>query len=317
MVGPNGEQVGIVRVEDALRLAAEADLDLVEVAPMARPPVAKLMDYGKFKYEAAMKAREARKNQSTRSSGDQAPPEIDPHERHKRATSGSLKRRQVTVRSCSASGESRPEPVSACSSASPRTLELGRESSQAGPPDMGCDRADQEESLPGRAAGKRDESGTGHQPARELLRVDLDTAFASDSRAEGYAPETRGADPEVQPPRCEPRVETVETTADADAETNAYPTPPERQTTEPHTIRPHMPEQDASGAKKRFLVTGSCKVLGACRSRHKFPRRPAKPAPSAGHPRVQDDLKKVQKLLVRDPIHPQVRYTEGVLTWHA
>ena len=63
LVGPNGEQVGIVRVEDALRLAAEADLDLVEVAPMARPPVAKLMDYGKYKYETAMKAREARKNQ--------------------------------------------------------------------------------------------------------------------------------------------------------------------------------------------------------------------------------------------------------------
>ncbi|MDF3046061.1 MAG: translation initiation factor [Ornithinibacter sp.] len=63
LVGPNGEQVGIVRVEDALRLAAEADLDLVEVAPMAKPPVAKLMDFGKYKYEAAMKAREARKNQ--------------------------------------------------------------------------------------------------------------------------------------------------------------------------------------------------------------------------------------------------------------
>ena len=53
MVGPAGEQVGIVRLEDALRLARESDLDLVEVAPMARPPVAKLMDYGKFKYEAA------------------------------------------------------------------------------------------------------------------------------------------------------------------------------------------------------------------------------------------------------------------------
>ncbi|NED98233.1 translation initiation factor IF-3 [Phytoactinopolyspora alkaliphila] len=64
LVGPNGEQVGIVRIEDALRLAAEAELDLVEVAPSARPPVAKLMDYGKFKYESAMKAREARRNQS-------------------------------------------------------------------------------------------------------------------------------------------------------------------------------------------------------------------------------------------------------------
>jgi len=64
LVGPNGEQVGIVRVEDALRLAQEADLDLVEVAPEARPPVCKLMDFGKFKYEADMKAREARRNQA-------------------------------------------------------------------------------------------------------------------------------------------------------------------------------------------------------------------------------------------------------------
>ncbi|MFP5345535.1 MAG: translation initiation factor IF-3 [Actinomycetes bacterium] len=64
LVGPNGEQVGIVRVEDALRLAQEADLDLVEVAPQAKPPVCKLMDFGKFKYEADMKAREARKNQA-------------------------------------------------------------------------------------------------------------------------------------------------------------------------------------------------------------------------------------------------------------
>jgi translation initiation factor IF-3 len=64
LVGPNGEQVGIVRIEDALRLAQEADLDLVEVAPTARPPVCKLMDYGKFKYENAQKARETRRNQT-------------------------------------------------------------------------------------------------------------------------------------------------------------------------------------------------------------------------------------------------------------
>lgn len=81
MVGPNGEQVGIVRVEDALRLAAEADLDLVEVAPMARPPVAKLMDYGKYKYEAAMKAREARKNQiNTVIKEIKLRPKIDDHD---------------------------------------------------------------------------------------------------------------------------------------------------------------------------------------------------------------------------------------------
>lgn len=63
LVGPAGEQIGVVRIEDALRMAQEADLDLVEVAPMSKPPVAKLMDFGKFKYEAAQKVREARKNQ--------------------------------------------------------------------------------------------------------------------------------------------------------------------------------------------------------------------------------------------------------------
>jgi len=63
LVGPEGEQVGIVSLERALQLAADVDLDLVEVAPMARPPVCKLMDFGKFKYESALKAREARRNQ--------------------------------------------------------------------------------------------------------------------------------------------------------------------------------------------------------------------------------------------------------------
>jgi translation initiation factor IF-3 len=63
LVGPESEQVGIVPLERALQLAADVDLDLVEVAPMARPPVCKLMDYGKFKYESALKAREARRNQ--------------------------------------------------------------------------------------------------------------------------------------------------------------------------------------------------------------------------------------------------------------
>jgi translation initiation factor IF-3 len=64
LVGPNGETVGIVPTNEALKLAGEADLDLVEVAPTARPPVCKLMDYGKFKYENAQKAREARRNQT-------------------------------------------------------------------------------------------------------------------------------------------------------------------------------------------------------------------------------------------------------------
>jgi translation initiation factor IF-3 len=62
-------------------LAQEADLDLVEVAPTARPPVAKLMDYGKFKYESALKARESRKNQAqTVIKEIKLRPKIDPHD---------------------------------------------------------------------------------------------------------------------------------------------------------------------------------------------------------------------------------------------
>jgi translation initiation factor IF-3 len=70
-----------VRIEDALRLAQEADLDLVEVAPTARPPVCKLMDFGKFKYETAQKAREARRNQAqTVIKEMKLRPKIDPHD---------------------------------------------------------------------------------------------------------------------------------------------------------------------------------------------------------------------------------------------
>jgi translation initiation factor IF-3 len=81
LVGPKGEQIGIVSVSEALKLAQEADLDLVEVAPTARPPVCKLMDYGKFKYESAVKARESRKNQTqTVVKEIKLRPKIDPHD---------------------------------------------------------------------------------------------------------------------------------------------------------------------------------------------------------------------------------------------
>lgn len=65
LIGPNGEQVGVIATMVALNLAKEANLDLVEVAPNAKPPVAKLIDYGKYKYNEKIKAREARRNQST------------------------------------------------------------------------------------------------------------------------------------------------------------------------------------------------------------------------------------------------------------
>ena len=64
LIGPDGSQVGIRSTADALTLARELDLDLVEVAAQANPPVCRIMDYGKFKYEEAQKAKESRKKTS-------------------------------------------------------------------------------------------------------------------------------------------------------------------------------------------------------------------------------------------------------------
>ncbi|WP_353622081.1 translation initiation factor IF-3 [Halocella sp. SP3-1] len=64
MISSEGEQVGILSRNDALRMAEEKELDLVEVAPQAKPPVCKVMDYGKYKYEQAKKAKKAKKNQN-------------------------------------------------------------------------------------------------------------------------------------------------------------------------------------------------------------------------------------------------------------
>ena len=63
LVGDDGEQLGIVALRDALAMAQERRVDLVEVSPTARPPVCRLMDYGKFKYEQAKRDRESRKKQ--------------------------------------------------------------------------------------------------------------------------------------------------------------------------------------------------------------------------------------------------------------
>jgi len=64
LIGPDGNQLGIKPVPEALKMARGLDLDLVEVAPMANPPVCRIMDYGKFRYEEAQKAKEARKKSS-------------------------------------------------------------------------------------------------------------------------------------------------------------------------------------------------------------------------------------------------------------
>jgi translation initiation factor IF-3 len=64
LIGPNGENLGVVPIEKALRIARDAELDLVEVAPNATPPVCRVMDFGKFLYEKTKKEREARKAQT-------------------------------------------------------------------------------------------------------------------------------------------------------------------------------------------------------------------------------------------------------------
>src|SRR5690606_35553251 len=63
VISDAGEQLGVLTIEEALAMAEERGLDLVEVAPMARPPVVKIMDYGKYKYEEAKAARAAKKKQ--------------------------------------------------------------------------------------------------------------------------------------------------------------------------------------------------------------------------------------------------------------
>lgn len=65
LIGENGEQLGIMSAREAMRIAEEAELDLVKIAPTAKPPVCKIIDYGKYRYEMSRKEKEARKKQKT------------------------------------------------------------------------------------------------------------------------------------------------------------------------------------------------------------------------------------------------------------
>lgn len=65
LIGENGQQMGIMSAKEAMKLAREAELDLVKIAPTAKPPVCKIIDYGKYRYELARKEKEARKKQKT------------------------------------------------------------------------------------------------------------------------------------------------------------------------------------------------------------------------------------------------------------
>ncbi len=80
-MGPDGAQIGIVSTQEALRRARELDLDLVEVAPQANPPVCRIMDYGKYKYERDIRLKEARKKQARVEVKEiKFRPKIDPHD---------------------------------------------------------------------------------------------------------------------------------------------------------------------------------------------------------------------------------------------
>ena len=81
LIGENGEQLGIMSSRDALKLAREAELDLVKIAPNAQPPVCKMVDYGKYRFEAKKKAKEAKKNQhNTEIKPLRLSPVIDTHD---------------------------------------------------------------------------------------------------------------------------------------------------------------------------------------------------------------------------------------------
>lgn len=81
VIGKDGEQIGVVSKNEALKLAEQANLDLVLVAPNGKPPVARIMDYGKFRYEQQKKDREAKKNQKTITVKEvRLSPSIDEHD---------------------------------------------------------------------------------------------------------------------------------------------------------------------------------------------------------------------------------------------
>jgi translation initiation factor IF-3 len=81
LIGPDGDQIGLISTQEALRRARELDLDLVEVAPQAQPPVCRIMDYGKFKYERDIRQKEARKKQArTELKEIKFRPKIDAHD---------------------------------------------------------------------------------------------------------------------------------------------------------------------------------------------------------------------------------------------
>ena len=304
LVGPNGEQVGIVRIEDALRLAAEADLDLVEVAPKAKPPVAKLMDFGKYKYEAAMKAREARKNQvNTVLKEIQLRPKIDTHdyETKKGHASGFLKGGDKVKAMILFRGreQSRPElGFRLLQRFAEDVLELG--TVESAPKQDGRNMVmviaptKKKAQAMAEQRRRRDESGTAPRgtPTPSAHERDRRPGDRPRGRRRGRRRPRRAAD---EPPR--PRTRPPRATRPPDRR------PPNASTTETHKEIGTMPKNKThSGAKKRFRVTGSGKVMREQAGHvHKFHEKTPQKARALSMDILvsKNDLKKVKKLLGR------------------
>jgi translation initiation factor IF-3 len=252
LVGPNGEQVGIVRVEDALRLAAEADLDLVEVAPNARPPVCKLMDFGKFKYESAMKAREARRNQTNTVIKEiKLRPKIDPHdygtkkghvERFLRA--GDKVKVTIMFRGRE---QSRPElgfrllqrlaeDIGDLGFVESTPKQDGRNMIMVIGPTRKKAEAKAEERR------RREQTTRGARPARSVDAVEADSLRQSEAEADSL----RQSEAEVEPP-AQPEAE-VEPPAQPEAE--AAPVPEPQPVAVPEPAAAPVPETAAASAPK-------------------------------------------------------------------
>ena len=268
LVGPNGEQVGIVAIGDALRLAQEADLDLVEVAPMARPPVCKLMDYGKFKYESAQKAREARKNQvNTVIKEMKLRPKIDPHdyETKKGHVVRFLKQGDKVKITIMFRGreQSRPElgfRLLQRLAADVAGARLRRVRAEAGRPqhDHGARPAQEEGRGPRRARRRQG-------PPRRGRAADAEAAVETATEARSRAPSRRAPRPAHRPSRPRPSPP-----SSRPEHHRTSPRPPPVASSTEHDSRPreHTEENDAmpknkthSGTKKRFQLTGTGKVL--------------------------------------------------------
>ena len=111
LIDETGEQVGVMETDEALRYAQERDLDLVEVAPEARPPVCRVLDYSKYKYEQAQKAKAARstssRSRSARSSSARRSRSTTTRPRRATSSASCATRTRSRSRSCSAGARSR------------------------------------------------------------------------------------------------------------------------------------------------------------------------------------------------------------------